>query len=277
MIIALSPSFANFPNRLSPSAGVTSSEMLCFFIFWLIQFPFCLIHPKDLRLLFLAKALLVPATALGMMIWCIVTAGDGASGALLQSSQLSGLQGYFAFFTAVTSAMGTWSTMSLNIGDFSRYSKRESSALLQMAFVPLLFTATAVFGAVSASCTAVIYPGEILWQPFEIISKWQGNPGGRVAAFVCAGVWAFGNIGTNITANSISSATDLSSLFPRYINIFRGQLVAYVLPLVLLAGSDFLCCRMIFGVWCFAPWKVLSSATSYVLRAFLPRRKSDFP
>lgn len=124
MLIALSPSFANFPNSLPLSAGVTSSEMLCFFIFWAIQFPFCLIHPKDLRLLFLAKAILVPATALAMMIWCIVTAGDGASAALLQPSGISGLSGYLAFCTAVTSAMGTWSTMSLNIGDFSRYSQK---------------------------------------------------------------------------------------------------------------------------------------------------------
>lgn len=119
---------------------------------------------------------------------------------------------------------------------------RESSAVLQFAFVPLLFTTTAVFGAVSASCTQVVY-GELLWQPFEIIAKWQGSPGGRAAAFFAAGIWAFGNIGTNITANSISSATDLSALFPRYINIFRGQLFA-----------------MIIGCWAFAPWKVLSSA-----------------
>lgn len=75
--------------------------------------------------------------------------------------------------------------MACNIGDFSRYSKKESSAWMQMLFVPALWCITSLFGAIASNMTLAIY-GEILWQPFDIIDKWEGSHGGRLAAFVCA-------------------------------------------------------------------------------------------
>ncbi|CEQ42356.1 SPOSA6832_04165 [Sporobolomyces salmonicolor] len=153
--------------------------------------------------------------------------------------------------TAVTACMGTWSTMACNIGDFSRYSRKESSAILQIAIVPLMWTVCALFGSIAANMTTVIpvFAGAQVFQPFDIIDQggWLGNKGGRAAAFFCSAAWAIGNMTTNITANSVSSANDLASLFPKWINIFRGQLFAIII-----------------GCWAFAPWKVLSSATSFL-------------
>ncbi|ORY88385.1 putative allantoate transporter [Leucosporidium creatinivorum] len=228
MLIAIWPSFRTFPNHLPASAGTDSSSMLCFFLFWLMQLPFVFVHPSKLRPIFLAKA------------------GDRASAVLRAPSTLSGLPAWYAFMTAVTACMGTWSTMACNIGDFSRYSKKETSAWMQMLFVPALWCITSLFGAIASNMTQEIY-GEILWQPFDIIDKWEGSHGGRLAAFVCAAAWALGNVGTNITANSISSANDLTTLFPRWVNILRGQIFAVFI-----------------GVWAFAPWKVLATAGSFI-------------
>ena len=36
-IEAIWPSFQNFPNHLSPDAGITSAGLLCFFIYWIFQ------------------------------------------------------------------------------------------------------------------------------------------------------------------------------------------------------------------------------------------------
>lgn len=95
--------------------------MLCFFLFWLIQFPFTLIHPRKVRAaaqsevtfnaeltsppvlryqlqpLFLLKAIAVPVTALAMMVWSVVAAGDQASTVLAGTSKLTGLDHWFAF------------------------------------------------------------------------------------------------------------------------------------------------------------------------------------
>lgn len=54
-------------------------------------------------------------------------------------------------------------------------------------------------------------------------------------------------MGTNITANSISAANDLTVLFPRWINIKRGCMIAAVI-----AG------------WVLVPWKILSSAQTFL-------------
>lgn len=55
IIVSWSPSYRDFPNTLPESAGITSSQMISFLIFWLVQFPFLLIHPSRIRWFFLAK------------------------------------------------------------------------------------------------------------------------------------------------------------------------------------------------------------------------------
>ncbi|GAA6053603.1 hypothetical protein JCM3770_001548 [Rhodotorula araucariae] len=250
-LIAIWPSFRHFKNRLPVSAGVTSSDMLCFFLFWVFQFPFTLVHPRKLRPVFLAKAITLPIVAVAMMAWTIHEAGDRAGEVLREAPKVHGLDGWYAFMTAVTACMGTWSTMACNIGDFSRYSRKETAAWLQLLFVPALWTICALFGAIAANMTTVIprYQGVATFQPFDLIENggWLDSHGGRAAAFFCSAAWALGNMCTNITANSISSANDLASLFPKWINIFRGQMFAVIV-----------------GVWAFAPWKVLASASSFI-------------
>ncbi|GAA5853777.1 hypothetical protein JCM8547_007445 [Rhodosporidiobolus lusitaniae] len=250
-LIAIWPSFRNFKNHLPESSGVTSQEMLCFFLFWLFQFPFTLLHPRRLRPLFLIKAISLPIVAVGMMGWTIHQAGDRASEVMRESPKIHGLDAWYAFMTAVTACMGTWSTMACNIGDFSRYCRTPQAAWMQMLFVPMLWTICALFGSIAANMTTVIprYEGAQIFQPFDLIDQggWLGNKGGRAAAFFCSAAWALGNMTTNITANSISSANDLASLFPRWVNIFRGQMFAVTV-----------------GVWAFAPWKVLASAGSFI-------------
>lgn len=65
--------------------------------------------------------------------------------------------------------------------------------------------------------------------------------------FLASFVWALCNVTTNITANSISAANDMTSLAPKYINIQRGQLIAVTI-----------------GVWGFVPWKVLATASNFL-------------
>lgn len=50
----------------------------------------------------------------------------------------------------------------------------------------------------------------------------------------------------NISANSLSAANDFSALFPRYVNIRRGQLLCALL------------------CWALVPWKILASAGSFL-------------
>jgi NCS1 family nucleobase:cation symporter-1 len=57
--------------------------------------------------------------------------------------------------------------------------------------------------------------------------------------------WVIGQIGTNFSANVVSCSNDLTGLFPKYINIRRGSILATVI-----AG------------WIMVPWKIVHSASS---------------
>ena len=75
------------------------------------------------------------------------------------------------------------------------------------------------------------------------INQWDN----RAAAFFASFAFAVGTIGTNIASNSLSAANDMTVLFPRYINIRRGQI---------------LCC--ILGGWALVPWEILASAPGFL-------------
>ncbi|KAL8286756.1 hypothetical protein RQP46_004284 [Phenoliferia psychrophenolica] len=225
MIIAIWPSYRNFPNHLPASSGVTSQEFLSFFLFWVIQFPFILVHPRKLRPIFLAKGIILPIVALG------------SPRSLRKGLPLKADSG--------RSQTGQWITLACNIGDFSRYSKRPSSAAAQVAIVPFLWVLTAAFGAI-ATCMLKETHGVVFTTVFQITDLWQGSHSGRFFAFVCSAAWVLGYIGLNITANSISASNDITTLFPRW-GLPLGQMISVTV-----------------GVFGFAPWKVMASASSIV-------------
>jgi len=94
----------------------------------------------------------------------------------------------------------------------------------------------------------VVY-GTYIWDPLELASNWDG-PAGRCGAFFVGFCWVIAQIGTNLSANVIPAANDLTNLFPKYLNIRRASILVTIT-----AG------------WIMVPWKIISSAAS--LLAFM--------
>ena len=92
--------------------------MICYFLYWSIQFPFLLISPQKIRWLFLAKALIVPPTWLALLIWAFVKVPPN-SGILAQKAVLSSSELSWAWLGALNSALGSYSTLGVNIPDFT--------------------------------------------------------------------------------------------------------------------------------------------------------------
>ncbi|KAF4812201.1 putative permease [Colletotrichum tropicale] len=248
MLSAMAPSYARIPNTLPESAGITSMGMCSFFLFWVLQLPLLLIHPTKLRPLFYVKLIAAPAVVLGTMGWAVKKAGGGGDIFKLEPEVPSGTPQYaWLWLSCMSSVTGQWATMGVNIPDFLRYSKSPNGQLVQLPFVPLVFTLCGTLGIITTSATKV-FVGEYLWNPLDIVSLWLANgSGGRAAAFFAALAWFIATVGTNITANSISAANDLTVMFPRYLNIKRGCMVAAVI-----------------GGWVLVPWKILSSAQTFL-------------
>jgi NCS1 family nucleobase:cation symporter-1 len=138
MLKAIWPSIARLPNHLPPSANITTTGtstgpapkfldsshaacfigMICYFLYWLIQLPFMFVSPQKIRWLFLAKAIIVPPTWLALLIWAFVKVPPG-SGILARKAELSGSALSWAWLGALNSALGLYSTLGVNIPDFT--------------------------------------------------------------------------------------------------------------------------------------------------------------
>lgn len=142
-----------------------------------------------------------------------------------------------------SSVCGGWATMATNVPDFTRYMKRSRGVWWQALLLPVISLLLGTFGIISTSCAKVVY-GEYIWSPLELASHWDG-PSGRCGAFFVGFCWVVAQIGTNLSANVISCANDMTNLCPKYINIRRGVIITTVT-----AG------------WIMVPWKIISSAES---------------
>ncbi|KAI0400094.1 NCS1 nucleoside transporter [Xylaria palmicola] len=249
MLRAWAPSYNDIPNQLPESAGITTQGFISYFLFWIIQLPLLLIHPTKLKPLFWVKLVAAPVSALALLGWSVRKAGGGGE-IFAQRATVTGSQYAYLWLSSMSSVTGTWSTLSVNMPDFTRYARSPNGQFAQLPVMPVLFTVCGTVGIVTTSA-ARVFTGEYLWNPLDIITLWLGyGSGGRAAAFFAALAWYIAQVGTNITANSISAANDLTVLFPRWVNIRRGCFIAAVI-----AG------------WVLVPWKILSSAQT--LLAFL--------
>ncbi|PSK56743.1 hypothetical protein B9Z65_6367 [Elsinoe australis] len=259
MLASIWPSYWDYDydgsrNSLPRSAGLSTQGMISYFLFWIIQLPLLMIPPTRLRWLFIIKLIFAPIAAIAMMAWSVHRAGG--SGELFNlPPSVSGEERAWLWLSCMTAVTGVWSTLACNIMDFSRYARPSPShprgppaQYIQLPFLPLIFTLCGALGIITTSASYVIY-GTYYWNPLDILAQWSrsGTSGGRAAAFFSALAWYVAQVGTNITANSISAANDLTVLCPRYINIKRGSVVAAVI-----------------GGWVIVPWKILTSAQTFL-------------
>jgi NCS1 family nucleobase:cation symporter-1 len=131
------------------------------------------------------------------------------------------------------------------MADVARYSRSPRGAwVAQAAAIPVVITLTQLLGTVMAASAQIIF-GQVIWNPLAVVTLWNNRP----AKFFAGLFFAFANIGTNVTGNSIPFANDLTGLFPKYINVRRGQ---------------FFCALLAFAI---CPWEIEAKATRFL--AFL--------
>jgi nucleobase:cation symporter-1, NCS1 family len=131
------------------------------------------------------------------------------------------------------------------MADIARYARSPRKVVITQAIaLPVVITLTELLGTVMAASSQVLY-GSILWNPLDVVIRWDN----RAAKFFAGLFFAFANIGTNVTGNSIPFANDLTGMFPKYINIRRGQ---------------FICAFLGFAI---CPWQIEAKAQRFL--AFL--------
>jgi len=229
LLTAIWPSFAHIPNTIPADQGISTSGMVGFLLYFLLQLPFLCIPYTRVQYFFGLKSIIAPIIFLAIFGTTLHKAGGTISHSpvITQGTTVAGSALAWSFFSNLNSVLGNYATLGLNIADFARYAKKPSDQNCQALAIPVIFTIVGLLGIFTAAASSEAY-GEIIWNPIIIIQDWSssGSHGGRAAsAFGAIGLLIV-TLGINISANSISAANDLVSFCPKYINIRRGQLLA---------------------------------------------------
>lgn len=265
MLKTLAPHYEqNVPNHIPPSEEITSAGFLAFFIFCLASIPAVAARPQKIRHLFTLKAVVMPTAAFALFIWVIVRAKRTPAGIsrLLNRPGLTGSKARWAFMRALVSGVANNSSLVLNMPDFARYAKHPRNVKWpQLITVPLTFGITSLLGVFITSSSLAIFPVESddptvqynamqqSFNPLDVVNKLLAsepyNPGMRAAIFFLSISFVIGQMGANISANSLSGGHDLAALLPRYLNVRRGAL---------------LCAALAFAI---VPWRLISSSNKF--------------
>jgi nucleobase:cation symporter-1, NCS1 family len=239
LIRAWNPSLAEInTTSLFPQA----LPMLCFGLFWLLNMFIIYKGVESIRKLLVFKAIFLPIAAIALFCWAVVAA-KGLGPILREPSKFADSASFFKFFfPALTAVVGFWATLSLNIPDFTRYSKNQKAHIKGQAIgLPPSMTLFAFVGVVVTSASAIIY-GSPEWDPVKLASHFNSK---LMVTFAMIGI-IISTLATNIAANIVSPANDFSNLSPKKINFKLGGYITGVI-----------------GVLIF-PWKLMADPNGYI-------------
>jgi NCS1 family nucleobase:cation symporter-1 len=143
---------------------------------------------------------------------------------------------------ALNGTVGFWSTVSLNIPDFTRFAKNErGQAIGQALALPLTMTLYSFIGVAVTSATVVIY-GTSIWDPVQLLSRFHSP----VAVIISLLAILLATLNVNIGANVVSPANDFSNLWPRKISFKLGGVITCFMGIAMM------------------PWKLLANHKTFI-------------
>jgi NCS1 family nucleobase:cation symporter-1 len=228
------------------SSGTNTRDFLSFFIFWACSLPAIWFPVHKIRHLFTVKAYFVPVAGLAFLVWAIVRA-KGIGPIVNTPGKAHGSKLAWAMVTGIMSSIANFATLIVNDPDFARFARKPKDALWsQLCTIPIGFALTSFIGIFVSSSSNVIY-GKPIWNPLDLLGNFldEGGRGQRFGVFIISFAFALAQLGTNIAANSVSAGTDMTALFPRYINIRRGGYICACVGLVM------------------CPWNLLKSSNRF--------------
>jgi nucleobase:cation symporter-1, NCS1 family len=234
--------FGSWWTNASPVLGQPWTLWVAFALFWVIQMAIIWRGMDTLRRFENWAAPFVLIVFLAVLGWVIYRAHG--VGALLSQPATLGWGGRFwpVFWPSLMAMIAFWATLSLNMPDFTRFSRSQrGQALGQVIGLPTTMTFFSLIAVMISSGTAVIY-GKAIWDPTQLAAKFS-NPFVVVLGLVTLLV---ATVSVNVAANVVSPSYDFSNLAPRLISRRVGGLIAGVIGVLLM------------------PWKLVSDPHVYI-------------
>lgn len=231
-----------------PGSGTNTVAFVSFFLFWAGSLPALWFPVHKIRHLFTIKAFFVPPAGIAFFIWAIVRA-KGIGPIVHQPAKTQGSTLAWLMIKGVMSAIANFATLTVNDPDFARFARKPSDAFLpQLITIPVGFAITSFIGIIVSSSSTVIFGGDPIWHPLDLLESFLNETGGsgqRFGVFCIAAAFTLAQLGTNIAANSVSAGTDMTALAPRWLTIRRGSYICALVGLVM------------------CPWHLLSSSNNF--------------
>jgi NCS1 family nucleobase:cation symporter-1 len=215
---------------------------ICFMGFWLINLLVILRGIEYIRFLQGFSAPILLGVGLLLLGWAWKTAG-GFGPMLAAPSQFRSAGDFLKFLIpALNGTVGFWSTVSLNIPDFTRFAKDErGQAVGQALALPPTMTLYSFIGVAVTSATVVIY-GTSIWDPVQLLSRFHSP----IAVVISLLAILLATLNVNIGANVVSPANDFSNLWPRKISFKLGGVITCFMGIAMM------------------PWKLLANHKTFI-------------
>ncbi|KAI4947221.1 hypothetical protein J4E86_008846 [Alternaria arbusti] len=243
--------YNDIPNRLPESAGITSRDLLSFFLFWMAQLPVMFIHPTVLRHLFVVKAIYTTIALFGVLAW-VISANGGKIGSFTyttKQTQLSGSALIWPMIQAINSVMGALAPVLINQPDIARYGHSYGDVTWSQGFGILTSKVLVMFLSTATTAAATQVLGQSYWNVWDLydaILDQYWTAGARAGIVFASFGMMLAVLVTNAGSNSLPVGADLTGIFPRWLTIVRGQVLCAILAPLLV------------------PWKIIASATAFL-------------
>ncbi|MCM6778468.1 NCS1 family nucleobase:cation symporter-1 [Nocardia sp. CDC159] len=222
--------------------GYPWTQWVSFALFWVLQVAIVMRGMEALRRFENWAAPLVIVGAVALLIWIAVKAG-GVGPLVSEPSKLGwGHDFWVVFFPSLMGVIGSWSTLSLNMPDFTRFGVSQRAQMRGQALgLPTTMTLFAFLAVLVTSGTQSVY-GAPIWDPVQVAAKVDSVIGTLFALMIVL----IATLSVNIPANIVSSAYDFANLAPRVVGFRTGALITCVVGVVIM------------------PWKLIADPHTYI-------------
>src|SRR6266496_4033385 len=222
--------------------GYPWTQWLSFGVFWLLNIYIILRGMDTLRRFENWAAPFVLLVAIFLLVW-MVTKAHGFGPILHEPSKLGwGADFWPVFFPALMGMIAFWSTLSLNMPDFTRFGGSQRQQVIgQVLGLPTTMTLFSLLAILITSATTVVY-GQAIWDPVVLTGKFS-SPAVIVFALFTLAV---ATLSVNVAANVVSPSYDFSNAFPKLISFRTGGIITGVLGILI------------------QPWRLLANPQLYI-------------
>lgn len=243
-----SKSYMNMKNHFPDSVKMTSQELIGYVIYLIITVPSLMVPPEYYDYILATSSAATFFCGLGITIWAVKE--NGGSGTLMNTPiTLSSSDFGWMWMYGINSWYSSLVAGIANQSDFSRFNKKPIHFYLGTLIGNTLSGfIVPLFGIICASALEEKY-GVELWKPNDIGMFWLQNdysPSRRAGAFFSGIALVYSQLAICGIGNAISGGMDLSTIFPRYINIRRGAMIILIL------------------VWPTQPWLFYNSSSVFI-------------